>query len=92
MTTETGAYSIHPQAAFREIEGEVFIVTPDNHFHNLSDPVAAAIWRACDERPRTMDELVVLITERFDVTEQTAREDLEAFLRDGMSKDLLVRR
>jgi hypothetical protein len=83
-------YGVHPRAAFREVDGELFIVTPDNHFHNLADPVATAIWAACDEAPRTEDELLATVTRRFEVDPEVARADLRAFLADALAKDLMV--
>lgn len=89
--SDSPRYAVHPQVAFREVEGEVFIVSPDNRFHNLVDPVSVAVWRACDEEPRGEDALVALVTGRFRVDEATARADLRAFLDDALAKSLLVK-
>lgn len=88
---EHARYAVHPQVAFREVEGEMFIVTPDNRFHNLVDPVSVAIWRACDAAPCTEDDLVDVVTSTFRVDEAAARADLDAFLADAVLKDLLVK-
>lgn len=90
--TDQQRYAIHPQVAFREVEGEVFIVTPDNRFHNLVDPVSVAVWRACDEEACDEDALVALVTTRFRVDADTARSDLRTFLEDAVQKALLVTR
>lgn len=88
---EQTRYAVHPQVAFREVEGEMFIVTPDNRFHNLVDPVAVAIWRTCDGGPSTEDELVAVVTSSFQVDETAARADLQTFLADAVQKNLLVK-
>ncbi|GMV43135.1 MAG: hypothetical protein AMXMBFR64_48510 [Myxococcales bacterium] len=83
-------YAIHPQVAFREVEGEMFIVTPDNRFHNLVDPVSVSIWRACDGTPRTEADLTAMVVATFRVDEATARADLAAFLANAVKLHLLV--
>ena len=50
-----------------------------NGFISLN-PTASFLWDALSE-PRTADELVRALREEFDVSEQTARADVEEFLR-----------
>lgn len=52
------------------------------------DPVAALIWRAL-EQGKTGNDIVVQILNRFEVTEETARKDLNEFLEQMRAADLL---
>lgn len=52
------------------------------------DPVAALIWRAL-ERGQSRGDIVGQILNRFEVTEETARRDLDEFLEQMKAADLL---
>lgn len=51
------------------------------------DPVAALIWRAL-EQDKNREDIVAQIIKRFDVTEETARKDLDEFLEQMRKADL----
>lgn len=77
----TAVYSIRPDVAYREVAGEIFLVSDDRAFHHVHLPTAVDTVVALREGPKTEDTLVSLLTMRFDVDERTAREDLSVFLK-----------
>ncbi len=58
----TDVYRLHPEAAIREVAGEIFVVTDDRAFHHAHIPTAIETLAAVRERGRSLDELVELIT------------------------------
>ena len=49
----------------------------------------AEIWRLFAD-PRTLDEVVVLLLERYDVDEATCRRETQALVDDLLARGLLV--
>lgn len=70
----------HPDVAFREVGGDIFLVHPDGEtIYNLN-PTAAAIWRLMDEG-LSIDEMVDVITTAFPVmSADHVRKDVIAVL------------
>lgn len=63
---ENHRISRHPDAQFREVGDEVFLVHPDGEqIHNLN-PMAAALWRLL-ENPITGREMADVVTAAFPI-------------------------
>lgn len=80
--TADATYAPHPDAAWRQVAGHVFVITPDNRQHELAGEVELLVWSLCGERPRTHSELVHAVTEAFSIDTETASSDLTGFLGD----------
>lgn len=89
MLRENSRFQAHPNAAFQEVDDEVFVVTNDNRLHNLRDPVAVTIWRHLEEAPIDSQTLTNKIVAEFDVEFSTAQADIDAFLKDALGKNLI---
>ena len=73
----------------RVIAGETLIVPVRRGVADLAslfsfNQVGSTIWEAI-EKPRTVDELVTLVADVYDVTPEKAREDLEVFLNEAQA-------
>ena len=71
----------------RVIAGETLIVPVRRGVADLAslfsfNQVGSTIWEAIEE-PRTVDELVTLVADAYDVTAEKAREDIEVFLNEA---------
>ena len=73
-------YRPHPDAAYRVIDDHVFIITPDSRQHELNGEVELMVWRMCDEKSCTEEELLNAIVELFLIDRLQADSDLESFL------------
>lgn len=72
------------------LAGEAAVVTPaDNRMHVLND-VGTHVWELCDGNGKTLDEIVALLTDTFDVSEPVARTEAQAFLDDAVARGLLA--
>ncbi|MFA4842700.1 MAG: PqqD family protein [Candidatus Omnitrophota bacterium] len=77
------------ELAFRIIEDEAIILTPqDGMLHNLN-PVATRIFELANGRRRIKD-IVTSIVEEFAVKDDIARRDAIRFIEDLAHKKLLV--
>ena len=90
MQNERMRYRANPNTATQEAEGEVFIVTPDNRFHNLRDPVASFLWNRLETESLTLDELVEEVVGEFEVEADLARRDVAEFLQVGCDRDIFL--
>jgi hypothetical protein len=75
-------------ATWREIDGQVVVISVDVHRVRLLNNVGAFVWQRCDGRP--VSELVEALCEQFDVTRDTALRDVLAFVDDMRDRGLVT--
>ncbi len=67
------------KTASRVIEGEAIIFTPeDSMIHSLNE-VGTRIWELLEEE-KTIDEIVSVICEEFEVEKDKAEQDIDEFI------------
>jgi hypothetical protein len=71
-----------------KIDDEVIIMGLQTDKYYGLDPVAGRIWELL-EQPRSLDELVGLLLEEYEVDEATCRKETMEFLRDMAEKKLI---
>jgi hypothetical protein len=84
-----GRFELHPDAAWRNVEGHIFIITADSRQHELAGPVEHCVWSLCDAAPKTITEMLDVICEEFDVERKEASADLNSFLKASLSAGIL---
>lgn len=85
-----GKVSRNPQAVSRKVGDETLVMMPEQRkLHTLND-TAGVIWDALAE-PRTLDEIVEIITARFSCDRETAARDVAEYLRRLEEAGLIVR-
>lgn len=79
---DTSRVQRHPDAQFREVGDEIFLVHPDGEkIHNLN-PMAAALWRLL-ENPITGREMAEVVIAAFPIMAPAKVEgDIKAVLND----------
>lgn len=88
-------FRLHPEVAWRQVDGVVFLLTPDSRFHQSDDPVGRCVWdaiaTAAPSSPPDEEALVRHLTSRFDVDAATAAEDLHEYLDQLLSVGAIER-
>lgn len=79
----------NPDLAWREIEGEVMIVTPGEGAMHELNATGSFLWKLADGT-RTVEEIASALAEEFDVTPEAAMADTRELLAQLAQKDLLV--
>lgn len=91
MTDEfsnTDHFELRGDLVVEEIDDEVVVLDLEgNQYFGLNE-VGWLIWRAIDERQASIDEIVDEIVDRFDVSDNTARGDAEAFIGQLLESEL----
>ncbi|MGQ0669864.1 MAG: PqqD family protein [Actinomycetota bacterium] len=85
MTTEQPRVRQSPGALARSVGGEVLLAAPDREGVDVLSETAALVWSLLD-RPRSLDELVDVLGERFAGSREAIARDV------GSLVDDLVRR
>lgn len=75
---------------WREVEGEVVALDVGRSEYIAINPSGTVLWREL-ETGATKEELVLELVRTFDVEEDVATRDVEAFLRTLDDRGLLVR-
>ena len=79
----------NPQAAWREIDGVVVVISPtDSVLHELNS-TGSFIWKQANGE-RTVEEIAAQVAEEFDVSAEVALADTRAFLEMLAEKKLLA--
>jgi len=90
MTTSPDAtYSRSPGLNAVEMDGELVMMGQEQgEYYGLRD-VAASIWKYLED-PKTLEELVILVSAEYAVTPETCRDDIVAFLVDLSARKLVT--
>jgi hypothetical protein len=93
---DDGLYCRREDVVLRRVAGEHLLVPIRGNVADMTAlyalvGAAITIW---DElaRPRTLNEVVASLVSRFDVTEETAREDAQNLLQELVNRGLAERR
>lgn len=84
------SFSLSRNLAWREVDGELFVVTLDGALHRLKDPVSTRVFLLVQEQDRSREDLIAALVREFDAPEATIAKDLDAFTEDLESKGVFV--
>lgn len=84
-------YEPSPRIAFREIEGQILVLLPDDPEIYTFNAAAALIWKGLLRR-HSVARIAADLTRRFDITATRAEEDVTRFVREMARKGLLLKR
>lgn len=71
------------------LDGEEVILHRDSEKYFGLNAVGTRLWQLLEE-PRTVDELVSVVQEDFDVSKERGQKDVETFLEDMEGADLVT--
>ena len=78
-----------PTTAWRVIEGEAVILSLETKVLRGLNPVGSRVWELIDGR-RSVDEIVRVVVEEFDVAPQDAARDVRGFVQELLDKGLVT--
>jgi len=79
----------NPQLAWREIDGEIVIISPeDSQVHELNE-TAALVWKLADGA-QTVEEIAAEIAAEFDVSSESAQRDVAELITQLAERQLLA--
>lgn len=78
-----------PRTASRVFGQDAVIISPAENTVRMLNPTGSRIWELADGS-RTMEEIILLLTEEFDVSLPEAQQQVAKFLADLEAKGLLA--
>jgi hypothetical protein len=88
-TPATATWQKNPALAWREIDDETVIISPnDSVMHELND-TGSFLWKNIDGKKSAV-ELAELLAENYEVTPDIALSDTQALLEEMSSRKLVV--
>lgn len=81
---------LHPFAAWRDVAGEIFVITEDRAFHRLAAPTATDLLRAIAAGRGDPRQLTDLLVGRYQVEADRAAADVAAFVATLIAKKIAV--
>jgi hypothetical protein len=81
---------LHPQASYREVGGEVFVVTVDRSFHRLAVPTAVDLFRLVAGGGAHRQALIDHLTTHYEVSDGRAAADVDAFVETLTARQIAV--
>lgn len=75
-------------AAWREIDGQVAVVSTDVNRVRLLNSVGSFVWIRCDEK--TIDEIVDAVAERYRIGRDVAVADVRSFIDDLSARGMII--
>lgn len=81
--------TLNPRLAWREIEGRVVVISPDDSVVHELNETASFVWKHADYG-RNLDEIALLISREFRIDVQRAKDDARDLLAGLARKGLLL--
>lgn len=81
-------YRQNPVIAWREIDSEAVLVDPRDGQIRVLNRTASVVWNFCGEA-QTLDDIAEHISGKFEITTNEAQEDIDDFIKDCLSRDLM---
>lgn len=90
MTTGNQRRPIHdPSTASRVFSGEAVVISPAENTVRMFNTIGSRIWELADGS-RTFDEIAGVLVQEYEVTPETAAENVERFVGELVEKGLLT--
>jgi acyl-CoA reductase-like NAD-dependent aldehyde dehydrogenase len=81
---------VRGDVAWREVDGEFYLLSADSAFHAVTDPVGAFVLERLTRAPlQDVDALVAAVRAGFEAGAADVAADVAAFLRDLLDKAVL---
>jgi hypothetical protein len=78
----------NPKLAWREIDGETVIISPeDSHVHELNE-TASLIWKHAEGK--TLQEVAERVSAEYEISVEAARADVDALVTAWQQKQLVI--
>lgn len=74
-----------------KIDEEVILMSFEADSYFGIDPVGSRIWELLSEKPASINELVVILVDEYEVDEETCRKQVQIFIDEMYTKKLIIK-
>ncbi len=82
-------WQVDSEVLSSKIDDEAILMSIEADSYFGLDPVGSRIWEILSAEAKTMDELVALLMEEYEVEEKQCREDVSHFVEDMENRKLI---
>lgn len=82
-------WKVSEEVLSSKIDEEVVLMSIEAGYYFTLDPIGSRIWELISEKSYTLEGLVLVLMEEYEVDEATCRADVQAFI-DEMSEKKLI--
>ena len=83
-------WQVTPEVLSSKIDEEVILMSVEAGFYFRLGLVGSRIWELISIQPASVNELITMLMEEYEVEEATCREEVQQFI-DDMSRRKLIR-
>lgn len=80
---------VNTEVLSSKIDEEAILMSFEAESYFGLDPVGSRIWELLSKQPATVDELVVLLMEEYEINETICRKHVQEFICDMSAKKLI---
>ena len=73
-----------------KIDEEVILMSFEADSYFGIDPVGSRIWELLSEKPASINELVLLLVDEYEVDEETCRKQVQIFIDEMYTKKIII--
>ncbi|MCI0481010.1 MAG: PqqD family protein [Candidatus Dadabacteria bacterium] len=84
-------YTINDEIAYREIEGQILILRPDDNFLYTLNGSGRFIWLGIAKKKK-LSSIIKSVSKEFGIPEDSARRDVMEFVKDLEGKGILSKK
>ena len=84
-------WHISPEVLSSKIDEEVILMSIEADSYFGLDPVGSRIWEIISKQPASINELVTIMMEEYEVDEATCLHDVQAFVDDMSGRKLIIK-
>lgn len=83
-------WQISQEVLFSKIDEEVVLMSIEADSYFGLDPIGSHIWEILSKQPASINELVTLLLEEYEVDEATCLKDVQTFIDDMSARKLIM--
>jgi hypothetical protein len=82
-------YQVNPEVLSTKIDEEAVLMSIEADSYFSLDPIGSHIWEVLSEKAASIDELVAVLSEEYEIDEATCRKDVGEFIAVMSEKKLI---
>ena len=88
--TQEQRFSLAQDPIFAHINDEIVVISLKDDQHYAINPVGTELWNLLESKSMSQEEMVLYLTQTYEVAQQEAMTDVSVFIQTMMDHDLVI--